>query len=72
MTANLDTLSAKLDLVLAEVRAIKAEKKPGLTQAAFAKLIGKHPRTIARMIGDKRLRLKNHLVPQEEVQRFVG
>lgn len=71
-TTDLGTLSAKLDLVLAEVRAMSARGKPGMTQRAFAKELGVHPRTVCRMVRRKEIRLVKGRVPQSEAAKFLS
>ena len=79
MTAELLTLSrkvdlalAKTDLVLTKLDELNHTGRPGITQVAFAKLLKKHPRTISRWIADKKLRLEKGLVPNSEVRRFLS
>lgn len=79
MSADLATLLRKADLVLAKQDLILARLdqqaqvgKPGLTQRAFAKLIGKSPRTVARKIASKEIRSVKGLLPYSEARKFLS
>lgn len=69
---HIDLLSAKQDLVLAKLDELSSTGKPGLTQRQFAKLINRSPRTVARMVGAKRIRLERGLVPHCEARKFLS
>lgn len=70
--AELSLVSAKLDLVLAKLDELNHAGKPGMTQVAFAKMIGKHPRTVNRMVASKLIRLERGLIPHSEVRKFLS
>lgn len=72
MTAELATLNAKLDLVLDRLDAINRTGKPGVSQAEFARMMKCSPRTVSRMVKDKRLRLEKGRVPNSEVKRYLS
>lgn len=79
MTAELTTLSRKIDLVIAKTDVVLAKfdelwaaGKPGMTQRAFAKLIKQSPRTVARMVKSKRIRLEKGRVPHSEARKFLS
>jgi hypothetical protein len=65
-------LHAKLDLVLDRLDAINRIGKPGMSQAEFARLMKCSPRTVSRMVKDKRLRLEKGRVPNSEVKRYLS
>lgn len=66
------TLNAKFDLVLAKLDEMNRAGKPGMTQVAFAKLVGRAPRTISRWVHDKKIRLEKGMVPHSEVRRHLS
>jgi DNA-binding transcriptional regulator YdaS (Cro superfamily) len=76
MTAELAALerrlSVKFDLVLSRLDAIQNVGKPGLTQRQFARTIGVSPRTVARMVKGRRVRLEKGRVPNSEVAKFLS
>lgn len=65
-------MNARLDLVLTKLDEIARTGKPGMTQRAFAKLVGKDARTISRWVKDKKIRLEKGMVPNSEVRRFLS
>lgn len=72
LDAAIAAMHAKFDIVLARLAEMNKAGKPGLTQREFAKLIGKTPRTVSRMVADKRIRLEKGLVPNSEVKKFLS
>lgn len=79
MTAELATLErkvdavlAKVDIALAQIGQISRIGHRGLTQVEFAKLIKVHPRTVQRMIDDKRIRLEKGRVPWAQAEKFLS
>lgn len=71
-TPDLSVIASKIDLLLAEVRAISARGKPGMTQREFAKQIDVSPRTVLRMVRRKEIRLVKGRVPQSEAAKFLS
>jgi hypothetical protein len=67
-----DVLNAKFDLVLSKLDLLARTGKPGLTQRQFAKAIGVSPRTVARMVKARKIRLEKGRVPNSEVQKFLS
>ena len=72
LARKVDLLTAKQDLVLTKLDELNRTGKPGITQAEFAALMKKHPRTVSRWIRGKKLRLERGLVPNSEVRRFLS
>lgn len=70
--AAIAAMHAKVDLVLTRLAEMNSAGKPGLTQREFAKLIGKTPRTVARWVADKKIRLERGRVPHSEVKKFLS
>lgn len=69
---KIDAMMAKLDLALARIDQAMATGTPGLTQKAFAKLLGCSARTVARRVAAKQIRLQHGLVPWSEAQKFLS
>lgn len=72
LSRKLDLALAKIDLVLAKQAEASSAGKPSLTQRQFAKLINRSPRTVARLVGAKRIRLERGLVPHCEARKFLS
>lgn len=73
MTASeVHLILAKMDLILARMDTLTNRGRPGLTQVEFAKLTGKHPRTVNRWVKMKRIRLVKGCIPNDEVQKFLS
>jgi hypothetical protein len=72
MSTDLATINAKLDLLIDRLGEINRTGRPGITQAEFARLIKCTPRTVSRMVKDKRLRLEKGRVPFSEVKKYLS
>jgi len=69
---KLDLIAEKLDLLIAANNAARDVGKVPITQAEFAEMLNKHPRTISRWVKQKKIRLENGLVPNHVVEKYLS
>ena len=70
--SKLDLIAEKLDLLIAANNAARDVGKVPITQAEFARMLDKHPRTISRWVKQKKIRLENGLVPNHVVEKYLS